>query len=77
LQIWPKHPAAVPERGPVHRAGKQPSEGGDDVACMVERKAQAGRQVLGMATSSMGSGPPRASVYAEKPAPKFASLDDS
>ena len=22
-QIWPKHPAAVPERGPVRRAGKQ------------------------------------------------------
>ena len=23
LQIWPKHPAAVPERGWVHPAGKR------------------------------------------------------
>jgi hypothetical protein len=76
-QIWPRRHAAGPGRGQVHCAGKQQSEGEHDVGCTVERKAQADREVLGMAITSTDSGPPRASVYAEKPALKFTSLDDS
>jgi hypothetical protein len=76
-QIWPRRHAAGPGRGQVRRAGKQLSEGGHDVGCMVERKAQADREVLGMAITSTDSGPLRTSACAEKPALKSASLDDS